>query len=53
MANKTEIIAEPGKQELFIIREFEAPRELVFRAHTDRDIYIQWVGPRELKMTIQ
>ena len=53
MANKTEIIAEPGKQELFIIREFEAPRELVFRAHTDKDIYIQWIGPRELKMTIQ
>lgn len=53
MANKTEIIAEPGKQELFIIREFDAPRELVFRAHTDKDIYIQWVGPRELKMTIQ
>ena len=52
MANKTEIIAEPGKQELFIVREFDAPRELVFRAHTDKDIYIQWVGPRELKMTI-
>lgn len=53
MANKTEIIAEPGKQELFIVREFDAPRELVFRAHTDKDIYIQWVGPRHLKMTIQ
>ncbi len=24
--NATKIIAEPGKQELFIIREFEAPR---------------------------
>jgi uncharacterized protein YndB with AHSA1/START domain len=53
MANKTEIIAEPGKQELFIIREFEAPRELVFKAHTDPKLYIQWVGPNDLKMTIQ
>ena len=53
MANKTEIIAEQGKQELYIVREFDAPRELVFRAHTDPEIYIQWVGPRDLKMTIQ
>ena len=52
MANKTEIIAEPGKQELFIKREFDAPRELVFRAHTDPDIYVKWVGPRDLTMTI-
>lgn len=53
MANKTEIIAEPGKQELFIKREFDAPRELVFKAHTDADIYVKWVGPRDLTMTIQ
>lgn len=46
--NKTTIAVEPGKQELFIIREFEAPRELVFRAHTDRDLYARWVGPRDL-----
>jgi uncharacterized protein YndB with AHSA1/START domain len=53
MANKTEIIAEPGKQELFIKREFDAPRELVFKAHTDPEIYVKWVGPREMKMTIE
>lgn len=41
MANKTEITAEPGKQELFITREFEAPREFVFRAQTDREIYLK------------
>lgn len=48
--NKTKIIAEPGKQELFIIREFDAPRELVFRAFSDKDILIQWLGPRELTL---
>ena len=52
MANKTEIIAEPGTLELFIKREFDAPRELVFKAHIDPDIYVKWVGPRDLTMAI-
>jgi uncharacterized protein YndB with AHSA1/START domain len=47
--NKTIITAEPGKQELFITREFEAPRELVFKAYTDEKIYAQWLGPRGLE----
>ena len=49
--NKTIIAAEPGKQELFIIREFDAPRELVFRAYTDPAIYAQWLGPNGLTTT--
>ena len=53
MANKTTVTAEPGKQELFITREFDAPRELVFKAHTDPDLYVQWVGPRELTMSLE
>lgn len=53
MANKTEIIAEPGKQELFITREFDAPRELVFRAYTDPEVIVQWLGPKDLKMTLE
>jgi uncharacterized protein YndB with AHSA1/START domain len=52
MANKTVVTAEPGKQELFITREFDAPRELVFKAHTDPDLYIQWVGPNGMTMKI-
>ena len=52
MANKTEIIAEPGKQELYIRREFDAPRELVFKAHVDPAVYVNWVGPRGMTMTI-
>jgi len=51
--NKTTIIAEPGKQEIIIIREFDAPRELVFKAHTDPDLYKQWLGPRNLIMKIE
>jgi uncharacterized protein YndB with AHSA1/START domain len=50
--NKTEIIAEQGRQELFITREFEAPRELVFKAFTDADLLVQWLGPCNLTMRI-
>lgn len=51
--NKTTITAEPGKQELFITREFDAPRELVFRAHTDPDLYARWLGPRGLATSFE
>ena len=53
MANKTIVTAEPGKQELFVTREFDVPRELLFKAHTDPDQYVQWVGPNDLEMSIQ
>ena len=51
--NKTIITAEPGKQDLFITREFDAPRELVFKAHTDPQLYAQWLGPRGYEMTLE
>jgi uncharacterized protein YndB with AHSA1/START domain len=51
--NKTIITAEPGKQELFITREFDAPRELVFKAYTDPKLYVQWLGPRGLEMKLE
>jgi uncharacterized protein YndB with AHSA1/START domain len=51
--NPTKIIAEPGKQELFITREFDAPRELVFKAHTDPELFAQWLGPRGYTMTLE
>jgi uncharacterized protein YndB with AHSA1/START domain len=51
--NKTTITAEPGKQELFITREFDATRELVFKAHTDPDLFVQWLGPRGLTTTLE
>jgi uncharacterized protein YndB with AHSA1/START domain len=51
--NKTNITAEPGKQEMVITREFDAPRELVFKAFTDPKLYVQWLGPRDLTMTLE
>jgi uncharacterized protein YndB with AHSA1/START domain len=53
MGNKTTVTAEPGKQELYIIREFEAPRELLFKAYTDAELYAKWVGPNDLSMTVE
>ena len=50
--NPTNITAEPGKQEIFIVREFEAPRELVFKAFTDPLLIVKWLGPRELRMRL-
>jgi uncharacterized protein YndB with AHSA1/START domain len=52
MVNKTEVKAEPGKQELYIIREFDAPRELLFRANTEAALYEKWVGPKDMKMRV-
>jgi uncharacterized protein YndB with AHSA1/START domain len=51
--NKTTIIAEPGKQEVVVTREFDAPRELVFKAFVDPELYVQWLGPRDLTMTLE
>ena len=44
--NQTIVTAEPGVQEVFITREFDAPRALIFKAHTDPELYVQWLGPR-------
>ena len=51
-AKKTNILAEPGKQEILITREFDAPRELVFKACTDPTLIPQWWGPRYLSTRV-
>jgi uncharacterized protein YndB with AHSA1/START domain len=50
--NRTEIIASDKAPTIAIIREFDAPRERVFRAWTDAELYAQWVGPRSVSTTI-
>ena len=51
--NQTKITADPGQQQLFIEREFEAPRELVFKAFQEPELLIQWLGPRDMTMEIE
>ncbi|HYH12629.1 MAG TPA: SRPBCC family protein [Thermomicrobiales bacterium] len=52
MSHETRIIAEPGVPQIIIEREFDAPRELVYRAHTEPELLKQWLGPRNLTMEI-
>jgi uncharacterized protein YndB with AHSA1/START domain len=50
--HQTEIIADPDVPLIRIIREFDAPPEKVFRAHTDPELVVQWLGPRDTEMRI-
>ncbi|HRP33575.1 MAG TPA: SRPBCC domain-containing protein [Agriterribacter sp.] len=50
MEQKTKINAEEGKQELFIIREFDLPLELLFKAYQEPDLVEQWMGTKVLKL---
>jgi uncharacterized protein YndB with AHSA1/START domain len=36
-----------------ITREFDAPPAKVFRAHADRDLFVQWNGPNDLTTSIE
>jgi len=42
MGLKTKFNAEEGKQDITITREFDLPVELVFKAHVDPEIIVQW-----------
>jgi uncharacterized protein YndB with AHSA1/START domain len=48
----TQIVVDPDVPLVRIIREFDAPPEKVFRAHTDADLITQWLGPRRHAMVI-
>jgi uncharacterized protein YndB with AHSA1/START domain len=48
----TTITAPPGVPFIDMTREFDAPRDLIFRAHTDPELLVQWLGPRRLKMVV-
>lgn len=50
MQNKTEIIAEEGKQEIIIKREFDLPLEFLFKAFENVEIFEQWMGTKVIKM---
>ena len=50
--HETSIAADADVPLVRIVREFDAPRDKVFRAHTDPELVVQWLGPRDLTMTI-
>jgi uncharacterized protein YndB with AHSA1/START domain len=50
MERKTKIVAEDGKQELVITREFDLPLDLLFTAYVEPEIVEQWMGTKVLKL---
>ena len=50
--HETRIDVDPEVPLVRITREFDAPPAKVFRAHTDPDLVVQWLGPRGLEMRI-
>ena len=50
--SKTTVQAPPDVPFIDVSREFEAPRDLVFRAFTDPDLLVQWLGPQRYEMVI-
>ena len=49
---ETQILSDPDVPLVRIIREFDAPAEKVFRAHTDPELLVRWLGPRSVDMRI-
>ena len=48
----TTIEADPDVPTVRIVREFDAPRELVYRAHVEPELVKQWLGPHSIGMDI-
>ncbi len=48
----TQIVAEPGIPQIVVTREFRARPELLLRAHTDPELLVQWLGPRQVRMVV-
>ena len=51
--HETEIVADPNLPTIRITREFDAPPEKVFRAFTERDLFVRWIGPRSIDTRIE
>ena len=51
--HETTITADPDVPLIRITREFDAPPAKVFRAHTDPELYAQWIGPRRYETRVE
>jgi len=50
--SKTKIQAPEGVPFIDVSREFDAPRDLVFRAFTEPELLVQWLGPAKYDMVV-
>jgi len=53
MSNQTKIIAEEGKQELFMVRAFDLPVHSLFKAYTDPELLVQWMSNNHSQMQVE
>ena len=53
MANKLELIVEPGKSHFQFRRTFDTPRELVWEAMTKPEHLARWYGPRKMTSVVE
>lgn len=53
MERKTKIQAEENQQEILITREFDLPKDLVFKAYVEPEFFEQWMGTKVTKMEIK
>jgi uncharacterized protein YndB with AHSA1/START domain len=49
---KTEIDVPAGIPQVVVTRSFDAPAELVVRAHLEPELLVQWLGPRGLTLIV-
>ena len=47
------VTAEPGVPQILTEREFDAPLDLLYRAYTEPDLLVRWLGPRKYTMTVE
>jgi uncharacterized protein YndB with AHSA1/START domain len=53
MDMQTKLIAEESRQELFLVREFDLPVELLFKAFSDPDLLVEWMSNPHSQMTVE
>jgi uncharacterized protein YndB with AHSA1/START domain len=48
----TEVVFEPGRQDIVVTRVFDAPRDLVFAAYTDPELVPRWWGSQRFTTVV-
>jgi uncharacterized protein YndB with AHSA1/START domain len=50
---RTDVIFEPGRQDIVVKREFDAPRDIVFKAFANPDLIPRWWGSRRFTTVVE
>ncbi|MBK5220468.1 MAG: SRPBCC domain-containing protein [Thermoleophilia bacterium] len=50
--NGTAVVTLPGEKQILVVREFDAPRHLVYRAYTTPELIKRWWAGRRGETTV-